>query len=145
MHTQQSPKNAGFTLMELLVVVVILGVLATFVAPKFFSQPEKARRTTAELQVKKIAEALEMYKLDNRKYPTTDQGLKALVEKPTSGPEAENWQKGGYMPNMPKDPWGNDYVYLQPGVHGDFDIISYGADGKKGGTDENADVTSWKK
>jgi general secretion pathway protein G len=144
MTTLTRRKNAGVTLMELLVVLVILGVLGTFVAPRFFNQPEKARRTTAELQIKKIAEALEMYKLDNRRYPTTEQGLKALVEKPSSGPAADNWQQGGYMASLPRDPWGNDYVYLHPGVHGEFDIISYGADGKKGGTGENADITNWK-
>jgi general secretion pathway protein G len=133
-------RQTGFTLMELLVVVVIIGILATFVAPRFFSQPEKARRTTATLQIKSLGEALEMYKLDNRVYPTTDQSLKALVEKPET---AANWQEGGYLKSVPKDPWGNDYVYLSPGVKGGFDLMSYGADGKKGGTGDDADITSW--
>lgn len=131
---------SGFTLMELLVVIVIIGVLATFVAPKIFDAPEKARRTQAEMQVKGISQALELYKLDNRKYPTTSQGLKALVEKPSG---AKNWKDGGYMQKMPEDPWGNKYVYLSPGVKGKYDLMSYGADGKKGGTDDDADITSW--
>lgn len=136
-------RKQGFTLMELLVVVAIIGVLATFVAPKFFDQPEKARRTAANQQIRALSEALEMYKLDNRTYPTTDQGLKALVEKPSIDPIPENWKSGGYMKKMPEDPWGSEYVYLAPGVHGEFDIISYGSDGKKGGDDDAADVTSW--
>lgn len=131
---------SGFTLMELLVVIVIIGVLATFVAPKIFDAPEKARRTQAEMQVKAIAQALELYKLDNRKYPTTSEGLKALVEKPSG---AKNWKDGGYMQKMPEDPWGNDYVYLSPGVNGKYDLMSYGADGKKGGSEDNADITNW--
>lgn len=131
---------SGFTLMELLVVIVIIGVLATFVAPKIFDAPEKARRTQAEMQVKAIGQALELYKLDNRKYPTTSEGLKALVEKPSG---AKNWKDGGYMQKMPEDPWGNDYVYLSPGVNGKYDLMSYGADGKKGGSEDNADITNW--
>lgn len=136
-------KNSGFTLMEILVVVVIIGTLAAFVAPKIFSEPSKARIVSAKQQLKGIMSALELYNLHNHQYPTTEQGLAALVTKPTSGPEAKNWQKGGYMNNIPKDPWGTDYVYLSPGVRGDFDLISYGADGKKGGSEENADITSW--
>lgn len=132
--------RAGFTLMELLVVVVIIGVLATFVAPRFFDQPEKARRTVAQQQVRAISEALELYKLDNRIYPTTEQGLNALVQKPSSGPAAPNWKDGGYMNSIPADPWGNAYVYLQPGVRGDYDVLSYGADGKQGGEGDNADI-----
>ena len=136
----QNSHNSGFTLMELLVVIVILTVLGAFVAPKFFDQPEKARVTQANTQIKAIGDALDMYKLDNFKYPTTQQGLKALVEKPTSKPTPKNWKDGGYMKSMPVDPWGNDYIYLSPGIKNDYDLISYGADGKKGGEDENADI-----
>lgn len=135
--------RGGFTLMEILVVVVIIGFLATFVAPKFFDQPDKARMVVTKQQIRSIAEALELYKLDNRNYPTTEQGLKALVEKPTSAPVPSAWKKGGYMQSLPKDPWGAAYIYLQPGIHGDFDIMSYAADGKKGGEDEAKDITSW--
>ncbi len=135
--------NAGFTLMEILVVVVIIGFLASFVAPKFFDQPDKARLVVAKQQIKGISEALEMYKLDNRNYPTTEQGLKALVEKPSSSPVPTAWKNGGYMKTLPKDPWGGQYIYLQPGIHGDFDIISYAADGKKGGEEEAKDIVSW--
>ncbi|MDE0724557.1 MAG: type II secretion system major pseudopilin GspG [Alphaproteobacteria bacterium] len=138
----QNPHNSGFTLMELLVVIVILTVLGAFVAPKFLDQPEKARVTSTHTQIKAIGDALDMYKLDNFKYPTTQQGLKALVEKPTSKPTPKNWKDGGYMQNMPKDPWGNGYVYLSPGIKKDFDLMSYGADGKKGGEDENADISN---
>lgn len=136
-------KKAGFTLMELLVVVVIIGILATFVAPKFFDQPEKARRVAATQQLRGITEALEMYNLDNQMYPTTEQGLAALAEKPTTPPEPRAWKTGGYLKSVPKDPWGNAYVYLQPGVHGVYDVMSYGADGKKGGEGDDADIVSW--
>lgn len=139
----RSSRMSGFTLMEILVVVVIIGTLAAFVAPKIFSEPGKARVVSAKQQLKGIMAALELYNLHNHKYPTTEQGLQALVEKPTSGPDASSWQKGGYMNSIPKDPWGNEYVYLAPGVRGDFDLISYGADGKKGGEEEGADITSW--
>lgn len=136
-------RNAGFTLMELLVVIVIIGVLAGYVAPKFFDQPEKARQKMAYQQMRSITDSLELYNLDNRSYPTTEQGLKALAEKPTTSPVPSAWKKGGYMKKVPQDQWGKDFVYLSPGVHGDYDLLSYGADGKKGGEDENADITSW--
>lgn len=136
-------KNNGFTLMELLVVVVIIGILATFVAPQFFDQPEKARRVAATQQLRAISEALEMYNLDNHTYPTSEQGLSALVEKPVSPPQPKAWKTGGYLKSMPADPWGQPYVYLSPGVHGPFDLISYGADGKKGGDEDNKDIVSW--
>ncbi len=133
--------RTGFTLMELLVVLVILGILATFVAPRFFDQPEKARQVAAGQQLGAIAEALEMYKLDNRTYPTTEQGLEALVDKPTRAPVPANWKKGGYMKSLPNDPWDHPYIYLSPGIKHDYDLMSYGADNKKGGEDENADIT----
>lgn len=133
----------GFTLLELLVVVVIIGILAGFVAPRFFDQPEKARISVAKQQVASLGEALAMYHLDNRVYPTTEQGLQALVEKPATDPVPEQWKEGGYLPKLPTDPWGKEYVYLSPGVHGAFDVMSYGKDGKQGGTGDDADITSW--
>lgn len=135
--------NKGFTLIELLVVIVIMGILASFVAPQFLDQPEKARRISAQQQVRAIGEALEMYKLDNRRYPTTEQGLQALSKKPEQDPMPTSWKDGGYLKKLPLDPWDNDYVYLQPGVNGPFDLLSYGADGKAGGTGDDADITNW--
>lgn len=145
--TQQLNKNRrsekGFTLMELLVVIVILGVLAGLVAPRIMSQPDKARNVKARLQMENIAMALHQFKLDNGFYPTTEQGLQALVEKPVHGRTPSNYAKDGYLDSMPADPWGNDYVYTSPGEHGDFDIVSLGADGAEGGTEENADIGNW--
>lgn len=136
--------NRGFTLMEILIVVVIIGTLAAFVAPKFFDEPGKARQVSAKQQLKGFMTALEMYNLDNHTYPSTEQGLKALKDEPTSDPEPANYKDGGYMNNIPKDPWGRDYVYLSPGVNSkNYDLMSYGADGKKGGKDEDADIVSW--
>lgn len=135
--------NSGFTLMEILVVVVIIGTLAAFVAPKIFSEPDKARVVAAKQQLKGLMSALEMYNLDNQKYPTTEQGLRALWEKPSSGPAAKSWKSGGYINEVSADAWGNNYIYLSPGVHGSYDLISYGADGKKGGENEDADIVSW--
>ena len=142
-HPEKNLNNAGFTLLELLIVVVILGILAGLVAPRFFDQPEKARVAATQQQLKGVAEALELYNLDNRDYPTTEQGLKALVERPSLPPEPTNWKDGGYLPKMPKDAWGRDFIYLSPGVHGSFDLVSYGADGKPGGEAENADISNW--
>lgn len=136
-------KNNGFTLMEILIVVVIIGTLAAFVAPRFFDEPGKARQVSAKQQIKGLMTALEMYNLDNHMYPTTEQGLKALVEKPSTEPEPENYKDGGYMNTIPKDPWGKEYLYLAPGIENNYDLMTYGADGKKGGKDENADVVSW--
>ncbi len=135
----------GFTLIELMVVIVILGILAVYMAPKIMGQPEKAKRAKAKVDIQALETALKMYKLDNGHYPTTSQGLQALIEPPSSGPPAKNWREGGYLEKSKvlKDPWGNDYVYLCPGVHGDYDIISYGADGEPGGTGDNKDVDSW--
>jgi len=135
----------GFTLIELMVVIVILGILAGLIVPRIMSEPDKAKKLKARMQIESIATALKMYKLDNGKYPTTDQGLQALVEPPSSGDIPKNWRKGGYLEKgkVPKDPWGNDFVYLSPGIHEDFDLISYGADGSSGGEDKNADINSW--
>jgi general secretion pathway protein G len=135
----------GFTLIELMVVIVILGVLAGLIIPRIMGRPEEARRMKARIQIESIETALKLYKLDNGSYPTTEQGLQALVEAPSVGALAKQWRKGGYLEKgqVPKDPWGNEFVYLSPGVHGDFDLSSYGKDGQGGGEDENADINNW--
>jgi general secretion pathway protein G len=135
----------GFTLIELMVVLVILGVLASLIVPRIMSRPEEARRVKARVDIQSLETALKLYDLDNGAYPTTDQGLQALVEPPTTGVLPKNWREGGYLEKgkVPEDPWGNEYVYLSPGTHGDFDLISYGADGESGGEGKNADVVSW--
>jgi general secretion pathway protein G len=135
----------GFTLIELLVVLVIIGILAGYIGPKILGRPEEARRTKAGLQIQGIETALKLYKLDNGTYPSTEQGLQALVEAPTTGKLPPKWRAGGYLENnsVPKDPWSNDFVYLSPGVHGDFDLSSYGPDGEAGGEGEDADINNW--
>jgi len=135
----------GFTLIELLVVLIIIGILAGYIGPKIMGRPEEARRTKATLQISGIETALKLYKLDNGVYPSTEQGLQALIEPPATGKLPPRWRDGGYLENskLPKDPWGNEFVYLSPGVHGDFDLSSYGPDGESGGTGEDADVNSW--
>ena len=138
LHTQR-----GFTLIEVMVVVVILGILAGLVVPKLLDRPEEARRTKAVLQIKSIEEALALYKLDNGTFPATNQGLEALVEKPEKGRIPNKYREGGYLDKIPQDPWGNDYVYLSPGLNGDYDLISYGADGESGGEGNDADIKSW--
>ena len=132
--------QAGFTLIEIMVVVVILGVLAALVVPNMIGQAGEARKTAAASDLRAIANALDMYRLDNFSYPRTDQGLQALVEKPSGFPEAKNWKIDGYLRKLPKDTWGNDYVYISPGKNGPFDLLSLGADGRLGGTDEAADI-----
>jgi general secretion pathway protein G len=131
----------GFTLIEILVVVVILGILAAIVVPKVMERPGEARVVRAQQDIRGIASALGLYKLDNFVYPTTAQGLDALVNKPSGQPDAPNWK--GYLDNLPKDPWGRPYQYQSPGQHGAFDVFSWGADGKPGGEGENADVGNW--
>lgn len=135
--------SQGFTLIEVLVVVVILGVLAAFVVPRFLDKPGEARQVKARADIQALATALQMYRLDNFAYPSTNQGLDALVSKPGGSPEARNWRSGGYMDRLPKDPWGRDYIYLSPGQHGDFDVYSLGNDGQPGGEGENADIGNW--
>ncbi len=139
-HVQQA---SGFTLIEILVVVVILGILAAIVVPKVMEHPGEARQVRAKQDIQSIVTALNVYKLDNFVYPSTEQGLDALVTKPSGAPEAPNWKKGGYLDKSPKDPWGKPYLYLHPGSHGDIDVFSYGADGKPGGDGEDADVGNW--
>ncbi len=133
----------GFTLIEIMVVVVILGILAGIVVPRLLDRPEEARRTKAAVQIRSLEEALGMFKLDNGFYPSTEQGLKALVEKPSSGRVPSRFKEGGYINKVPVDPWGSPYLYLSPGARGDFDLFSYGPDGESGGEGDNADIGNW--
>lgn len=135
--------RAGFTLLEIMVVIVILGLLAALVVPKLIGRTEEAKRTQTRLQIKNIEQALQLFKLDNGFYPATEQELTALVRAPEIGRVPKNYRKGGYLDRVPKDPWGNHYVYVSPGSHGDYDISSYGADGVQGGEGEDADINSW--
>lgn len=136
-------KQRAFTLVEVMVVVVILGILASVVVPKIMSRPGEARQAKAAQDIRALNSALELYRLDNFSYPTTEQGLLALVEKPLDLPEGASWKSGGYIDRLPRDPWGAEYLYLYPGVNGDYDLYSYGADGVNGGENEKADITSW--
>ncbi len=139
----KSNSQHGFTLIEILIVVVILSILAITVVPQFLDQPAKARIARAQSDVQQLKTALSMYKLDNFTYPSTAQGLQALVSKPSGQPLAKNWKTGGYMERMIKDPWGNDYQYLNPGNHGVIDIYSMGRDGQPGGEGDDADIGNW--
>ena len=131
----------GFTLIEILVVVVIIGILAGIVIPKVMNQPDQARIVRAKQDITSIQTALDLYKLDNGSYPTTDQGLTALVEKPTAPPVPDSWHQ--YLPQVPTDPWGRAYQYLNPGQHGDVDIFTYGPTGQPGGTGDKAEIGNW--
>ncbi len=135
-------KQSGFTLLEVMVVVVILGVLASFVVPNLLGNKEKADQQKAITDIVALENALDMYKLDNSVYPTTDQGLDALVSKPSS-PEPRNYRDGGYIKRLPNDPWGNEYQYLSPGDNGTIDIFTLGADGQEGGEGIAADIGNW--
>ena len=134
-------RQRGFTLVEIMVVVVIIGILGALVVPKLLGRTGESRVTAAHVDIATLMSALKLYKLDNQRYPTTEQGLQALVQKPTSGPSANGWK--GYLDKLPKDPWGNPYQYLSPGLHGEVDVFSLGADGQPGGTGEDADIGSW--
>ncbi len=140
---QQQRAQSGFTLIEIMVVVVILGILASVIVPKIMDNPDKARVVKAKNDVQAMKSALDLYKLDNFNYPSTDQGLQALTAKPSGSPEARNWKEGGYLDRLPKDPWGNDYQYLNPGVNAEVDIFSYGADGRPSGEGVAADIGNW--
>ena len=137
--------NHGFTLIELMVVIVILGILVSFIAPRLMGRPDEAKQVKARIQMESLETAIKIYKLDNGMYPTTEQGLQALVEQPQTGTLPKKWRKGGYLEKgkVPKDPWGNEYIYLSPGAHGDYDIIAYGADGVPGGEEFDKDINSW--
>ena len=137
----QHHKQQGFTLIELMVVVVILAILAAIAVPQFMDRPDEARLVKAKQDIASMSSALQLYKFDNYRYPTTEQGLEALVSQPTSEPEAPNWKP--YMQQLPKDPWGRDYLYLSPGQNGDFDLYTLGADGEEGGEGMNATLGNW--
>ena len=145
MKFEHTKPESGFTLIEVMVVMVILATIAVFVVPKFMDEPKRAQRLKARVTISNMETALKTYYLDNGYYPTTDQGLDALVMEPNIDPIPRNWRKGGYLEKgkVPMDPWRNDYIYLSPGMHGDFDIIAYGLDGVEGGEDWEADVESW--
>lgn len=138
-------KDNGFTLIELMVVIVILGILAAVIAPRIIGRTDEAKVTETKVQIKNLETAIKMYKLDNGQYPTTEQGLNALVERPAIGVIPKNWREGGYLEKrkVPLDPWGNQYIYISPGLHGDYDIFSYGADGVNGGERFDADIGNW--
>ena len=138
---RERKRNSGFTLIEVMVVVVILGILAAVVIPRVIDRPDEARVTKAKQDILALESALNLYKLDNHVYPSTDEGLEALVKKPGS---ARNWKEGGYIARLPQDPWGEDYRYLAPGQHGPIDIYSLGADRQQGGDGINADIGNWK-
>ena len=133
----------GFTLIEIMVVVVIMGILAALVVPKLMGRTDDARIMAARQDISTLMQSLKLYRLDNQRYPTTEQGLQALITKPTSGPPSNGWKQGGYIDKLPKDPWGNPYQYLAPGLHGEVDIFSLGADGQPGGAGNDADIGSW--
>lgn len=142
-QSAQRRRARGFTLIEVLVVVVILGILAAVVVPKFFDKPGEARQARAKADINALVTALNLYRLDNYVYPSTDQGLQALVAKPAGTPEARNWKAGGYLERLQQDPWGRDYLYLSPGQHGEIDVYTLGLDGQQGGEGENADIGNW--
>ena len=136
-------KLSGFTLIEVMIVVVILGILAAVVIPRILDRPDQARVTAAKADIAGIQQALKLYRLDNTFYPSTDQGLQALVVKPATTPQPANWKQGGYLERLPNDPWARPYQYLNPGIKGEIDIFSLGADGQPGGEGANADIGSW--
>lgn len=133
----------GFTLIEIMVVVVIMGILAALVVPKLMGRTDDARIIAARQDIATLMQALKLYKLDNQRYPTTEQGLEALINKPTAGPAPNGWKAGGYLDRLPKDPWGGPYQYLWPGLKGEIDVFSFGADNQAGGAGNDADIGSW--
>jgi general secretion pathway protein G len=133
----------GFTLIEIMVVVVIMGILAALVVPKLMGRTDDARIIAAKQDIATVMQGLKLYRLDNQRYPTTEQGLQSLITKPTAGPAANGWKTGGYLDKLPKDPWGNPYQYLSPGIKGEVDVFSFGGDGQPGGAGNDADIGSW--
>ena len=140
---EQKPGSRGFTLLEVMVVVVILGILAALVVPKVISRPDEARIIAAKQDIASLMQALKLYRLDNQRYPTTEQGLQALVVNPTTNPIPPNWKSGGYLERLARDPWGNPYQFLNPGLRGEIDVFTMGADGAPGGEGHDADIGSW--
>jgi len=138
-------ESRGFTLIELMVVIVILSLLAVLVGPKIIGRSDDAKVADAKVQIRNLETGLKLYKLDSGNFPETEQGIQALITKPTVGKIPNNYKGEGYLEtkSVPKDPWGNDYIYLSPGEHGDYDLFSFGADGARGGEEKNADIESW--
>ncbi len=139
-NEKKRQKDAGFTLLELMIVLVILSVLGAIVAPQFMDEPHKARVVQAEMQIENLSTAVKKFYLDNGFYPSTEQGLKALIEKPVVGKMPKNYPVNGYIAKLPDDPWGNPYIYIVPGEKTPFEIMSFGADGQEGGEDEDQDI-----
>ncbi len=142
-RSERHHRLRGFTLIEIMVVVVIMGVLAALVVPRLMGRADDARIIAARQDIATLMQALKLYRLDNQRYPTNEQGLQALVTRPSSGPAPPNWKTGGYLDRLNKDPWGNPYQYQSPGSRGEVDVYSFGADGKPGGTGSDADIGSW--
>jgi general secretion pathway protein G len=136
-------RQSAFTLIEILVVVAILGILAAIVVPRIMDRPDEAKRVAAKADIAAIVQSLKLYRLDNGFYPGTDQGLAALVQRPATNPAPANWKQGGYLERLPKDPWGSDYQYLNPGVKSEIDVFSLGADRARGGEGSGADIGNW--
>ena len=145
LHSDKMKRMQGFTLIELMVVIVILGILVGIVAPRLMGRPDEAKQLKAKADMQALETALKLYKLDSGMYPSTQQGLDALINKPETGKIPAKWRSGGYLEKrkIPKDPWGTEFIYLSPGLHGDFDIISYGADGVPGGEGFDQDINNW--
>jgi len=144
MQATKIHRQTGFTLIEIMVVVVILGILAAIAVPRIMDRPDTARIAKAKQDIRTLESALQLYRLDNYRYPTTEQGLDALVEKPTIQPTPRNWKSGGYMGRLPNDPWGNPYRYRNPGEHGEIDVYTLGRDNQPGGEGPDADIGNWK-